>query len=708
MAVYTVNELLVANKLLQSNKLQQPNELLVPSQSTTPAAPTFSPVAGSYTGTQLVIITGPIGTTAIYFTLDGSTPTTSSQLYNSFGVYISLSETLKAIAIVGGVPSAVGVAVYIIGFTAQTASFFSTLATQPSAPRAAAYNSLITELVNAGVFSKLDGLYVYAAADSPTALTNLTQATYNQTAHGSPTFASNVGFTGANGTTEYLDTGFNPAVAPSPNFTQNSASLFAYRTASPSGDAGGLAGIAGGTFKTDLYVPLAGSTPLFSALNSAQVGGALTYSLGIGLFSSSRLNSTALSTYLNGVPVQLNVAAVSSAVTSADIITLNDGTSGADGTTGTLAAGGMGAGLTDADTRNLYSAVNNYTTAINSDQPASVPIFSSDIATGNATGLSYGTGVARLADGRLVAVYSVGTALNTNSVLYYQLSSNNGLTWGAAVVLSTPASTFTYTEANVMVTSAGTILVNATYYASGPLISVVFQGTVAIPLGSITWSSPITVTSALTNPTSDGQAVQLANGSLMLPLYSDVGSEPEITVVFSTNQGATWGNETPVVKAAITGNNDLWGESGFVQMPNGSVFGILRNDNTVTTSRQGWWTVVSTNGGATWSSPTMILGANTSVSRPSLACDADNNMLVVGRFGLLGTYQNQQAYSYSTDGAGATWSAVQFIYVVNQALSSGYGANYYDGGFWDTVTQTFMYSMNYGGGYTLFQQFSAL
>jgi len=169
------------------------------------------------------------------------------------------------------------------------------------------------------------------------------------------------------------------------------------------------------------------------------------------------------------VPVQLNVAAVSSAVTSADIITLNDGTSGADGTTGTLAAGGMGAGLTDADTRNLYSAVNNYTTAINSDQPASVPIFSSDIATGNATGLSYGTGVARLADGRLVAVYSVGTALNTNSVLYYQLSSNNGLTWGAAVVLSTPASTFTYTEANVMVTSAGTILVNATYNPRVPL-----------------------------------------------------------------------------------------------------------------------------------------------------------------------------------------------------------------------------------------------
>ena len=359
----------------------------------------------------------------------------------------------------------------------------------------------------------------------------------------------------------------------------------------------------------------------------------------------------------------------------------------------------------------MYFYSNIYLAAVAGGSTIGLPSYSNDIATGNATGISYGTGIARLADGQLIAVYSVGTALNTASVLYYQLSSNSGVTWGAPVTLETPAATYTYTEANVMVTPSGVIVVNASYYKSGSFSGVVILGTVATPLGSITWASPYTIPSALADPISDGQAVYLQNGNLMIPMYNDTGSPSgsEVTVLFSANEGTTFGNETVVVTTADTGNNDQWGESGFVVLPNGTVYGVIRNSNSVTTSRMGWWYVTSSNNGATWSSPAQI-NTNAAVSRPALAVDQNGNMLCVGRFNVTSptSETSQTAYMQSTDGAGAVWTGGTVgIYTINSS-NTGYGAHGYAGGFWDTVTQTFMFSIIGLNGYTLFQQFLPL
>lgn len=62
------------------------------------ATPTFSPVAGSYTGTQTVTITSTSGGT-IYYTTDGSTPThSSSSISSGQTINVAVSETVKAIA----------------------------------------------------------------------------------------------------------------------------------------------------------------------------------------------------------------------------------------------------------------------------------------------------------------------------------------------------------------------------------------------------------------------------------------------------------------------------------------------------------------------------------------------------------------------------------------------------------------------------------
>jgi Chitobiase/beta-hexosaminidase C-terminal domain len=87
----------------------------------TPAAtPTFSPVAGSYVGTQTITISSSTPSATIYYTTNNTTPTTASASIASGGtISITASCTVQAIATASGFgQSAVGSAVYTI--TAST------------------------------------------------------------------------------------------------------------------------------------------------------------------------------------------------------------------------------------------------------------------------------------------------------------------------------------------------------------------------------------------------------------------------------------------------------------------------------------------------------------------------------------------------------------------------------------------------------------
>ncbi|MFC5861455.1 chitobiase/beta-hexosaminidase C-terminal domain-containing protein [Acidicapsa dinghuensis] len=78
------------------------------------ATPSFSPPAGTYTSTQTVTITDAIPGAAIYYTTDGSMPTTASTLYSS-ALTVSATETINAIATASGyVNSSVASATYTI------------------------------------------------------------------------------------------------------------------------------------------------------------------------------------------------------------------------------------------------------------------------------------------------------------------------------------------------------------------------------------------------------------------------------------------------------------------------------------------------------------------------------------------------------------------------------------------------------------------
>ena len=65
------------------------------------AAPTFSPNGGSFGTAQSVTISDATPGAAIYYTIDGSTPSSSSTVYST-PVVIAKTETLKAIAVASG------------------------------------------------------------------------------------------------------------------------------------------------------------------------------------------------------------------------------------------------------------------------------------------------------------------------------------------------------------------------------------------------------------------------------------------------------------------------------------------------------------------------------------------------------------------------------------------------------------------------------
>jgi RHS repeat-associated protein len=100
----SINAIAVANSL---------NSTVATGTYTIGSSPVFSPVAGTYTSTQIVSITSPDWGATIYYTTDGTTPTTSSKQYTS-SISVSSTETLKAIAVLGVASSTVSTATYTI------------------------------------------------------------------------------------------------------------------------------------------------------------------------------------------------------------------------------------------------------------------------------------------------------------------------------------------------------------------------------------------------------------------------------------------------------------------------------------------------------------------------------------------------------------------------------------------------------------------
>jgi predicted membrane protein len=112
--------------------------------------PTFSPAPGSYTNSQTVTISDTTQGASIYYTTDGTTPTTSSNLYTG-AITVGGTETLEAIAVASDYSqSAVATATYTITGGTPIASLSETRIYFGAAPLGGSSGTMTITLTNMG------------------------------------------------------------------------------------------------------------------------------------------------------------------------------------------------------------------------------------------------------------------------------------------------------------------------------------------------------------------------------------------------------------------------------------------------------------------------------------------------------------------------------------------------------------------------------
>jgi hypothetical protein len=130
----------------------------------TVATPTFSPDGGTYTSAQLVTISDATSDATIYYTTDGSTPSTSSTTYTG-PITVSSTETLKAIAVATGENNS------LVGFAAYNIKPPVAVATPVFTPPAGAYTSAQSVTIS----DATSGATIYYTTDGSMPTTSSTQ-----------------------------------------------------------------------------------------------------------------------------------------------------------------------------------------------------------------------------------------------------------------------------------------------------------------------------------------------------------------------------------------------------------------------------------------------------------------------------------------------------------------------------------------------------
>jgi hypothetical protein len=233
--------------------------------------------------------------------------------------------------------------------------------TGASAGLKSAYQGLLDGLTTDGLFngdgtsSYFDVLYIFATQDTATALLNLVSSSFTGTAHGSPTFSANNGYTGAdNSTTIYIDSGFNPT-SGSPKYTQNSAHLSVWGRNDFTTVSGGIAmGTSDNVIVSHIYPRFSDGVSYLRCNENGGVAAAVPNS--VGHYVASRTAATTFTGYKNAS--SLGTSAVASGALANEnffVLAYNDFGSPDQGYGGRVGAASLGAGLSATQVTNFYN-----------------------------------------------------------------------------------------------------------------------------------------------------------------------------------------------------------------------------------------------------------------------------------------------------------------------------------------------------------------
>lgn len=258
--------------------------------------------------------------------------------------------------------------------------------------------------------------------------------------------------------------------------------------------------------------------------------------------------------------------------------------------------------------------------------------------------------VARMANGNLVVVYRRATQHiggSNDGIIVARVSDDDGLTWGAEATVWNPANDAR--DAAVSVASTGTVIVTSTEGNGSSLTDNFFAYVIRSTDNGATWGSPIAVgttygTGGNHREVGGSPVVELADGRLMMAIAGRTAAEStsneHIIVVFSSDDGITWGSPVTAVNTAGV----FYTEPYVTTLPGGTLHMLIRRNDTGVIYR-----TTSSDSGATWAAVVSKFNGKAKPTHLRLVC---GTMIFVSRANPNG----DTIYRLSTDD-GVTWGS---------------------------------------------------
>jgi Chitobiase/beta-hexosaminidase C-terminal domain len=317
--------------------------------------PTIS--INSTTGLTTISAVDPLAT--IYYTIDGSTPTSASRLYQGpFTLPASATTTVQAVAYLAPASSAASQSATIgTGYDALTTTWIAAVAANSgtlTTAQTTAVDVFVKSLRSAGLVSKL--VWVNPRTGNYLASKVPIIGSTNETWHNftSSDYSLATGLTG-DGSSKYLDTGLNGLTA---GLSASGASVFA-NVVSATSDANQVLISAGNGSGTYLYLwPYYAGGPRGNMFGSTSTTSYTYASPTPGLIVLSRQSSTDLRMYRNGIQITPTMAISDSSVAPNTTIQMfRDSNFSGSYSSASMTVAGIGLGLSTSDVANLNSAV---------------------------------------------------------------------------------------------------------------------------------------------------------------------------------------------------------------------------------------------------------------------------------------------------------------------------------------------------------------
>lgn len=224
--------------------------------------------------------------------------------------------------------------------------------------------------------------------------------------------------------------------------------------------------------------------------------------------------------------------------------------------------------------------------------------------------------ITQLSDGKLAVFYRQGSfhvAAGDYGIIKMRTSTDQGKTWGDSTTILSEAN-IDLRNVSGGVTPNGRIVLFITRY-NPDLSTYLSIGYIYSDDSGLTWSAFTTINRYTCTTLSDthGGLIQIGGDSLMMSWYGNDGTNYQEHVIFSTDQGKTWGNDVTVVNSTTVD----WDEPSYAYLGGSVIVGMCRVYEDIfpqldTNFRQ----VMSFDNGTTWQDQGFITFDTISESAP--------------------------------------------------------------------------------------------